>query len=115
VAAFDGRLPGHSTGVGAVAVSEPPWHAHCSDASANGKGHIWRGRSNTHVLHSIYIDPADPPRRYWLIAQEVSPASCCLVDAVMVGVQEGARARRRSPDGDLDCLQCRQSHAVAPM
>src|SRR5882724_11388744 len=56
-AAFDGRLPGHTTGLGAMAVSEPPWHAHCSDASANGKGHVWRGRSNTHVLHSMLYRP----------------------------------------------------------
>jgi hypothetical protein len=55
VAAFDGRLPGHTTGLGAMAVSEPPWHAHCSDASANGKGHVWRGRSHTHVLHSMLL------------------------------------------------------------
>jgi hypothetical protein len=38
-----------------------------------------------------------------------------LVDAVMVGVQEGARARIRSPDGELDGLRCRQSKAVVPI
>ena len=57
MAAFDGRLPGNTTGLGAMAVSEPPWHAHCSDASANGKGHVWRGRSHTHVLHSMLYRP----------------------------------------------------------
>jgi hypothetical protein len=61
VAAFDGRLPGHTTGLGAMAVSEPPWHAHCSDASANGKGHVWRGRSHTrapfNVLSPLPIRP----------------------------------------------------------
>jgi hypothetical protein len=53
--AFDGRLRGNTTGLGAMAVSEPPWHARCSDASANGKGRVWRGRSNTHVLHSMLL------------------------------------------------------------
>jgi hypothetical protein len=84
VAAFDGRLPGHTTGLGAMAVSEPPWHAHCSDASANGKGHVWRGRSHTCSI-PCYIAPADPARRYWLIDREVSSAACYRVDVVMVG------------------------------
>ena len=39
-----------------------------------------------------HIDPADPARGYWLIDREVSSAACYLVDVVMVGVQEGARA-----------------------
>ena len=57
MAAFDGRLPGNTTGLGAMAVLEPQWHAHCSDASANGKGHVWRGRSHTDVLHSMLYRP----------------------------------------------------------
>jgi hypothetical protein len=115
VAAFDGRLPGHTTGLGAMAASWHPWHACCSDASANGEDHAGRTFKHTRSPFHVIIDPADPARRYWLMDREVSSASCYLVDAVMVGVQEGARARRRSPDGDLDCLQCRQSNAVVPM
>ena len=53
-AAFDGRFPGNTTDLGAMAASWHPWHARCSDASANGEGHAWRRRSNTHVLHSVY-------------------------------------------------------------
>jgi hypothetical protein len=45
----------------------------------------------------------------------VSSAACYRVDAVVVGVPEGARARRRSPASELDYLRCRQSHAVVPM
>jgi hypothetical protein len=71
---------------------------------------------HTRAPFHVIIDHADPARLYWLIDREVSSASCYLVDAVMVGVQEGARARKRLPGGDLEqCLQCRQSHAVVPM
>jgi hypothetical protein len=59
-----------------------------------------------------FIDPADQARLYWSIDREASSASWSLVDAVVVGVQEGARARIRSPGGELDCLRCRQSNAV---
>jgi hypothetical protein len=57
MAAFDGRLPGNTTDLGAMAASWPPWHAHCLDASANSKGLVWRGCSNTHVLHSMLYRP----------------------------------------------------------
>ena len=91
VAAFDGRFPGHTTGLGAMAVSEPPWHAHCSHASVNGEDHAGRTFKHTRAPFHVIIDPADPARLYWSMDREVSSASCYLVDAVMVGVQEGAR------------------------
>ena len=69
----------------------------------------------THTFSIPFIDPADQARQYWLIDWEVSSASWYLVDAVVVGAQEGARARIWSPGGELDCLQCRQSNAVVPM
>jgi hypothetical protein len=42
VAAFDGGLPGKTTGFGAMAVSWHSWHARCSDAAVNGEGYAWR-------------------------------------------------------------------------
>ena len=85
MAAFDGRLPGHTTGLGAMAVSEPPWHAHCLMPLRTARA--MSGEDvHTHTC-SIpwYIDPADPARRYWVIAREVSSAACSRVDVVMVG------------------------------
>jgi hypothetical protein len=69
----------------------------------------------THTFSIPFIDPADQARLYWLIDREASSASWYFVDAVVVGVQEGARARIWSPGGELDCPRCRQSKAVVPM
>jgi hypothetical protein len=102
VAAFDGRLPGHTTGLGAMAVSEPPWHAHCSDASANGKGHVWRGRSHTYVLHSMLYRSCRSGQTVLVDCSGGSSAACYRVDVAMIGVQAGARARRRSPGEDIE-------------
>src|SRR5262245_30935089 len=46
-AAFDGRFPGNTTDLKVMAASWPSWHTRCPDASGNGEGHAWRGRSHT--------------------------------------------------------------------
>ena len=60
VAAFDGRLPGHTTGLGAMAVSEPPWHARCFDASANGQGYAGRTFKHTRAPFRLLTLPTRP-------------------------------------------------------
>jgi len=71
--------------------------------------------AQTHTCSIPFIDPATQARLYWLLDREASSASWYLVDAVVVGVQEVARAMIRSPGGGLDCMRCRQSNAVVPM